>query len=126
MRLLNKTLFTNDPLSTIFSRNTDPSISDRFRSVFNKRRNKRLGPTSPASKPGVVDENKPDIKSLASSAAKFVLRGVKESADACPQFKSVVGCFCFILDNYEVQSAPYITQSKTLTVARKQLHVTKR
>jgi len=40
--------------------------------------------------------------STASAAAKLLLRGVKECADAFPPLKSVVGGLCFILDNYEV------------------------
>ena len=41
-------------------------------------------------------------KSTASAAVKLFLRGVKESADAFPLLKSVVGGLCFILDNCEV------------------------
>ena len=66
-------------LTTLFSPNTGRSISDRVRSVFSK------------SKP------------LASSTAKLLLRGVKESADAFPPLKSVAGGLCFILDNCEVR-----------------------
>jgi len=67
-------------LTALYSRNVDrSSISDRFRSVFSK------------SKP------------LASSTAKLLLRGVKESADAFPPLKSVAGGLCFILDNCEVR-----------------------
>ena len=42
-------------------------------------------------------------KSVASATAKLFLRGAKESADAFPPLKSVVGGLCFILDNCEVQ-----------------------
>ena len=42
-------------------------------------------------------------KSVASATAKLFLHGVKESADAFPPLKSVVGGLCFILDNCEVQ-----------------------
>ena len=36
------------------------------------------------------------------ATAKLLLHGVKESADAFPPLKSVVGGLCFILDNCEV------------------------
>ena len=45
-------------------------------------------------------------KSVASDTAKLFLRGTKESADAFPPLKSVVGGLCFIVDNFEV-SQPY-------------------
>ena len=37
-----------------------------------------------------------------SAVAKLFLRAAKESADAFPPLKSLVGGLCFILDNYEV------------------------
>ena len=54
--------------------------------------------------PNVTDEKKFELwKSSATATAKLFLRAVKESADAFPPLKSVVGGLCFILDNYEVQ-----------------------
>ena len=51
----------------------------------------------------VTDGNKlKQWGSTASATAKLLLRGVKESADAFPPLKSVVGGLCFILDNCEV------------------------
>jgi len=53
--------------------------------------------------PNATDENRSELwKSTASTAAKLLLRAVKESADAFPLLKSAVGGLCFILDNYEV------------------------
>ena len=52
-----------------------------------------------------ADENKPSWKSTASSAAKLLLRGVKDSADAFGPLKSVAGGLCFILENCEVRSS---------------------
>ena len=50
-----------------------------------------------------TDGNKFELlKSTASATAKLLLRATKESADAFPPLKSVVGGLCFILDNYEV------------------------
>ena len=52
----------------------------------------------------VSDGNKfEQWKSVTSATAKLFLRGVKESVDAFPPLKSVVGGLCFILDNFEVQ-----------------------
>ena len=56
------------------------------------------------SKPDITDGKKfEQWKSVASATAKLFLRGVKESADAFPPLKPVVGGLCFILDNFEVQ-----------------------
>ena len=52
-----------------------------------------------------ADENKSNRKSTASAAAKFLLRGVKDSADAFGPLKSVAGGLCFILENCEVRSS---------------------
>ena len=49
-----------------------------------------------------ADENGSDWKSIVSSTAKSLLRGVRDSADAFPPLKSVAGGLCFILENYEV------------------------
>jgi len=40
--------------------------------------------------------------SVTSATAKLFLRGAKESTDAFPPLKSVVGGLCFIVDNFEV------------------------
>ena len=52
------------------------------------------------------DGNGLDWGSIVSSTAKLLLRGVRDSADAFPQLKSVAGGLCFILENCEVQSPP--------------------
>ena len=49
-----------------------------------------------------VDENGSDWKSTVSTSAKFLLRGVRDSADAFVPLKSVAGGLCFFLENYEV------------------------
>ena len=53
-----------------------------------------------------ADENSPGWKSTASSSAKLVLRGVRDSADAFGPLKSVAGGLCFILENCEVRYLP--------------------
>ena len=45
-----------------------------------------------------------DWKSIVSSTAKSLLRGVRDTADVFPPLKSVAGGLCFILENYEVWS----------------------
>jgi len=52
------------------------------------------------------DGNGSDWGSIVSSTAKLLLRGVRDSADAFPQLKSVAGGLCFILENCEVRSPP--------------------
>ena len=63
-----------------------------------------------------ADENKSNWKSTASSTAKLLLRGVRDSADAFGPLKSVAGGLCFIVENYEVWS-PSRIRWPTLTGA---------
>jgi len=71
----------------------DSAVPDQARDV----------PSPSQGKLDVTDENKlKQLGSMASATAKLLLRGVKESADAFPPLKSVVGGLCFILDNCEV------------------------
>ena len=50
-----------------------------------------------------ADKNESNWKSTVPATAKLILRTVKESSDAFPPLKSVVGGLCAILDNYEVR-----------------------
>ena len=105
------------PLTTVFPRNTDNNpTSDPSPLVPSDGKDEHSRSAGDSANPGQIDKNKSNLKSLASSTAKLVLRGVKESADACPQLKSVLGCLCFILDNYEVRPLTYITHPNILTV----------
>ena len=53
--------------------------------------------------PNATDKNRLELReSTATAMAKMLLHATKESADAFPPLKSVVGSLCFILDNYEV------------------------
>ena len=61
----------------------------------------------------VAAEKRPDWKSTASSSAKLVLRGVRDSADAFGPLKSIAGGLCFILENYEVWCLPSWAIGKT-------------
>ena len=71
------------------------------------------GPDTENENAGASAVNKPNWGSTASSSAKLVLRGVRDSADAFGPLKSVAGGLCFILENYEVQYLPSRTISKT-------------
>jgi hypothetical protein len=51
-----------------------------------------------------TDENKSSWTSTASAAAKLLLRGVRDSADAFGPLKSAAGGLYFILENCEVWS----------------------
>ena len=61
-----------------------------------------LEPSGPIVESGAIDENESNLLSLAFSGARFILNGVKESADAVGPLKSVAGSLCFILDNRQV------------------------
>lgn len=65
-------------------------------------------------------------RSAASTTAKLLLRGTKESADAFPPLKSVVGGLCFILDNYEVLQPFSICDTDTYRCFSKQMQTNKR
>ena len=83
-----------------------PSDSDEHRPVSNSAENASPKFSDPVDGPSAVDENKSNLKSLASSGAKWILRGVNQSADAFGPLKSVAGGLCFILDNCEVRGSP--------------------
>ena len=55
-----------------------------------------------------ANEKKSSWKSTALATAKLLLRGVRDSADAFGPLKSVAGGLCFILENCEVWSNPYL------------------
>jgi hypothetical protein len=83
-----------------------PSNSDERRSCSNRGESPTLGSSNPVVDSSAIDEKKSKLKSLASSGAKLILNGVKESADAFGPLKSVAGGLCFILDNCEVRPPP--------------------
>jgi len=62
---------------------------------------------------GAADQKKSNWKSTASSTAKLLLRGVRDSADAFGPLKSVAGGLCFILENCEVWLIAYIGMCET-------------
>jgi len=69
--------------------------------------------------PSDTDENRSNLKSLASSTAKLFLRGVRESADAFPPLKSVAGGLCYILENCEVRPSSGIHYPQRLQVPQR-------
>ena len=60
-----------------------------------------------SAEPGpAASEEKSSWRSTAVAAAKLLLRGVRDTADAFGPLKSVAGGLCFILENYEVRLVP--------------------
>ena len=62
-----------------------------------------------------ADENKLGWKSTASSSAKLLLRGVRDSADAFGPLKSVAGGLCFILENCEVRLLSHLLSATLIS-----------
>ena len=89
--------------------------SDGRRSVSNVAESAEPGSSNPVAGPGLVDENRSNLRSLVCSGAKLILKGVNESADAFGPLKSVAGGLCFILDHCEVRRPPPHFPSTTLT-----------
>ena len=78
------------------------------------------GPSSNQSEPNALDGNKSkQWKPTAYATAKLFLSGVKESADAFPPLKSVLGGLCFILDNCEVWEPSSICYPQHLQVPQR-------
>ena len=69
--------------------------------------------------PDVANEKKSNWKSTASAAAKILLRGVSDSADAFGPLKSVAGGLCFILENCEVWPSSLIRNPRCLPVPQR-------
>jgi hypothetical protein len=77
-----------------------PADAGLFHSVPNQGGGTDPGSSDPVVEAGATDEKKSHLKSFASSGAKLILRGVKETAFG--PVRSVVGGLCYLLDNYEV------------------------
>ena len=85
------------------------SASDRFPTNVGNFAVPTHVPRSSETEPNLADGDKFDRwKSTASSTAKLLLRGVRESADAFPLLKSVAGGLCYILENCEVRPSSRI------------------
>ena len=92
--------------SSLFDNSDRPSNSDAHHSVSDQTEVANPGPSSPVVEPGAMYKKKSKLKSRVVSGAKFILYGIKESADAFGPLKSVAGGLCFILDNCEVRPFP--------------------
>lgn len=90
----------------LFSLDNPERPSGSNRPPSGKIENTNQGTSDPILKPSAMDENKLHLKTLASSGARLILNGVKESADAFGPLKSVTGGLCFIMDNCEVRHLP--------------------
>jgi hypothetical protein len=64
----------------------------------------RTGSTDDTVDPRATSKSRLNLVSLASSGARLILLGIKESTDAFPPLKSTAAALCFILDNYEVRA----------------------
>jgi len=66
-----------------------------------------------------ADEKKSNWKSTASTTAKLLLYGVRDSADAFGPLKSVAGGLCFILENCEVRPSSPARHPQCLRVPQR-------
>lgn len=98
--------FPDDPSNRSYLHVVDPpSTFAQFQPDSSGNQSAHTESPSLAVEPSAVDVDKTDLKSLAFSGAKSILRGVRESADAFGPLKSIAGGLCFILENYEVRSS---------------------
>lgn len=72
------------------------SDSNQHQSVSGEEQSEDLGSSSQAVGPGAIDGTPSNLKSVAASATKLIIRGVNESADAFGPLKSVAGFLTFI------------------------------
>ena len=80
---------------------------------------KVLRPDESAEPGAAADTKKSNWKSTASTTAKLLLRGVRDSADAFGPLKSVAGGLCFVLENCEVQPSFRIYYLRCLQVMQR-------
>ena len=78
------------------------ATSDLIRSIFKPGKRNRTGSSDDTVDPRATSKSRSNLVSVASSGARLILNGIKESADAFPPLKSAAGALCFILDNCEV------------------------
>ena len=98
----------SEPVESVGSSGSLPQPESRV-STGGGREKEGDGPETENENGGVsaaTVEKRPGWKSTASSSAKLVLRGVRDSADAFGPLKSVAGGLCFILENCEVGCLP--------------------
>lgn len=72
-------------------------------------------PSNTSETPTAMRE-KTNLKATAFAAAKFLLLGVRESADAFPPLRAVANVLCFVLENCEVRPSPHIRFQMVLTI----------
>ena len=90
-------------LTTHFSHNTDPTlVSDQTPSIHRRDKGNQPESSDRAVDPKAVSENKPNWKSTAYATTKLAINIVKESSDAFPPLKSVLGGLSAILDHCDV------------------------
>ena len=72
-----------------------------------------------SAEPSAAADKKSNWASTASSTAKLLLRGVRDSSDAFGPLKSVASGLCFILENCEVWSPSYIRYPRRLQLPQR-------
>lgn len=116
---------SNLSLPCNIDRNVGPGL---IRSVFGKGKRNRANSMGDTTDPRPASKSKPNFKSLASSAAKLTLLGIRESTDAFPPLKSAASALCFILEHCEVlptSGTHYLTRNAD-DIPRKRWHAAER
>ena len=101
---------------TDLSRIVDNAAHDRTQSVVGTGRGEQSTPLENTVKPSATGEKGSNWKSTAYSTTRLAINLVKESADAFPPLKSVMGGLSAILDHCDVRFLSYPTLPMTLTV----------
>ena len=97
-------------LTTHFSHNTDPTLaSDQTQSIPGRDGGNQPKSSDHTVDPKAVPENKTNWKSTAYATTKLAINIAKESSDAFPPLKSVLGGLSAILDHCDVYYAPPIS-----------------
>ena len=83
-------------------RNADNAAHDLVQSVVGAGQGEQSKPSENTLKPSATDDTESNWKSTAYSTTKLAINLVKESADAFPPLKSVMGGLSAILDHCDV------------------------
>ena len=100
---------------TVLSPIADNAAHDRTQSVVGTEQDEQSKPSENSARPSATGENGSNWKSTAYSATKLAINLVKESADAFPPLKSVMGGLSAILDHCDVRFIYHQTSPMTLT-----------
>ena len=93
----------------------DNVVPDPTQSVVGQGQTNRSELSRPAVRPSAMDENKSDWKATTYATTKLAINMVKESSDAFPPLKSVVGGLSAILNHCDV--CPVLLYDATLDMS---------